>query len=209
MDFDERILEAADQFYQAAKLCGGHCDEAGEPEDWLVFPEIVNYAFAAELALKGLHWVHLGKPPHGHDLEQLCVNLPPMLVAEMAAHTFTPQALFRWRLHDVRSAFQDWRYALEKEELGLAIGFLSNLAAAAIYALRRDAPAPSKERPSNNGAAVANEADEKDRPYLLFADERATTADRPASAPALALWGQLWAQRARASQAIVPRGTAA
>lgn len=143
MDFDGRILEAADQFYQAAKLCGGHCDESGEPEDWLVFPEIVNYAFAAELALKGLHWVHLGKPPHGHDLEQLCMSLPPMLVAEMAEFSLTHPALLRGRLHEVRSAFHDWRYAFEKEELGLAIGFLSNLAAAAIAALRRDAPSPT------------------------------------------------------------------
>lgn len=134
MDFDARILQAAEEFFKAATECG----RADRPE-WLGYPEVVNYAFAAELALKGLHWVHRGQPSRGHDLEKLCMALPPAVVAELGERTGTG-SLFAHEVTELRNTFADWRYAFEREQLCVSLDFLAGLASAAIDALRRDAP---------------------------------------------------------------------
>lgn len=138
VEFDRRLLEAATQFYQTAEDAG-RVDLPHRPDVWLAFPEVVNYAFAAELALKGLHWLHLGQPSRGHDLHKLCTALPDAIILELSERTITP-ILFLERLAEVRDAFEVWRYAFEKEELCISIDFLQALAQGAIHLLERDAP---------------------------------------------------------------------
>ncbi|MCU4118873.1 HEPN domain-containing protein [Variovorax sp. N23] len=143
--FDHRILEAASQFCQAAEDAS-RTDLPHRLDVWLAYPEVVNYAFAAELALKGLHWLHHGHPSRGHDLHTLCVALPPQVVRELGNHTAdTPLFLFLERLAAVRDTFEDWRYAFEKEELSISIDFMRALAGGAIALLQRDAPPATDE----------------------------------------------------------------
>lgn len=142
--FDHRIIEAASQFFQAAEDAR-RTDLPHRLNVWLAYPEVVNCAFSAELALKGLHWVHHGWPSHGHDLHKLCKALPEARVQELskytATYTATAHHLFE-RVAEVRRTFEHWRYAFEKKQLGVNIGFLRAFAGGAIEMLRRDAPAP-------------------------------------------------------------------
>lgn len=137
-EFDHRILEAATQFYQAAEDAS-RTDLPHRLGVWLAFPEIVNYAFSAELSLKGLHWVHRGQPLRGHDLCKLCFELPQTLITELSDHT-AASPLFRERLEQVSDAFEVWRYAFEKDRLRISIDFLRSFAQGALEMLKRDAP---------------------------------------------------------------------
>lgn len=131
-----KMLEAAKQFHAAAVACGMGLDTT-DPREWLPYPEIVNYAFAVELALKGLQSIHLGAPSRGHDLAKLGAALPACVVDRVRGQ-HVPPVLFADRLHDVRNAFEVWRYAFEHGQMRISVTFLGGLAESAIAVLRDD-----------------------------------------------------------------------
>ncbi|MDM0029899.1 hypothetical protein [Variovorax saccharolyticus] len=135
-NFPSQMLDTAVQFMSAARQCGkvNGQDVSGE---WLPYPQVVNFAFAAEIALKALHVVHLGKPMRGHDLEALCNALPPEVTARVCGPDMN-QLMFGERLHAVRDAFEVWRYAYEKDSIGISVDFLARLAQSAIDTLMAD-----------------------------------------------------------------------
>lgn len=135
LELSGRILHAARQFLQAAKLCAHNGGEAA-PQEWLMYPSIVNFAFAAELALKGLHVVHFGKPVRGHDLSELCLALPADVMARVRGSS--NPARFEARLAEVRDAFEVWRYAYEKDSMSISTSDLHELAKSAVDVLAAD-----------------------------------------------------------------------
>ena len=130
------MLEAARQFHAAAVRCGMALDVADQNE-WLPYPEVVNYAFAAEVALKGLLLTHTGTFRRGHDLAALCASLPTGVVDRVRGPHTVP-ALFKSRVYDVRNAFEVWRYAFERNEMQISLTFLSTLSEEAISVLNTD-----------------------------------------------------------------------
>ena len=130
-----RILTMAEQFIKAGRIASDNGGPAA-PHEWLLCPSIVNFAFAAELALKGLHVVHSGKAPFGHDLEVLYLALPAEVQGRIRGSA--NPAMFNYRLHEMRNAFEVWRYAYEKDSIGVSTGHLHELAKTAIEVLIAD-----------------------------------------------------------------------
>ena len=123
----ERIAFQARQFVTAAQRCGGFHINGFDMKDWLPNAQVVNYALGAELALKGLQLLHMGKAERGHDLSKLCLSLP--LAVQEFVRKDMPKALFDERLHSLRLAFEEWRYAHESDvDISISIGFLEHLA---------------------------------------------------------------------------------
>lgn len=91
-----------------------------------VVPFVVNSAFSIELYLKALSLKH-GSALHGHELVKIYEGLPVNAKAEIEemalrcavdndagrAHNFVEF------LRELNNAFVDWRYAFEKERLGI------------------------------------------------------------------------------------------
>lgn len=128
----ERMLQAANEFYRAAVRCGRTLEDG-----WLPHPQIVNFAFAAEVALKGLRLVHNGDTWRGHALDAIFKDLPTA-VQDRVRGSEMPTALFLDRLGSVARAFEDWRYAYEQGSMSVSIEFLDGIAHSAIAVLRDD-----------------------------------------------------------------------
>jgi hypothetical protein len=134
-----KLLLAAHQFYLAAELCDRRSTPDGSA--WLIYPEVVNRAFACELALKGLIAGHSKVLAYGHDLKEL-FGMLPSTIQDHLRWPDIPVALFEERLHQVKDTFELWRYAHEWNSLTVSVQFLRKLAIAAIDALHGQA-APS------------------------------------------------------------------
>lgn len=127
-----KMLQAAQQFYEAGERCSLMDEAAGK--GWLPYPGAVNYAFAAELALKGLIRVHMKEDARGHDLEKLFNRLPSE-VQDVLRGPGTSSVVFAERLHEDRLTFETWRYAYEKGEVSVSLTFLPRLASASMQLL--------------------------------------------------------------------------
>lgn len=125
----------AQDFLTAAKRCGefDHADYEGRLSD----PQIVNCAFAIELALKGLQIIYLGKAEPGHRLDELFKRLPTEVQDKIRRKV--DETLFLTNLREVRSAFVEWRYAHEADELTIDYGFLEWMATRTIRMLQKKA----------------------------------------------------------------------
>lgn len=131
-----KLLTSSHQFYLAAERCG--IEESTDDAEWLAYPEVVNLAFACELALKGLIHVHVAKSAHGHNLTKLYEQLPQDVHQLIRGTNLAPQ-VFMERLASVSRSFELWRYAHEHSTLSVSIGFLRELARSLIEALRHEA----------------------------------------------------------------------
>lgn len=135
VEFDPgRMLRMAVEFYEVGILCGG-MPGMKPTRKWYAHPQVVNFAFAAELALKGLQ-VAFGvvHRPQGHDLRELFDALPPNVQDRIQGDSNT--VLKAERLERVSHAFSIWRYAYEHGELAISIDFLQGIALTAIAVLR-------------------------------------------------------------------------
>lgn len=126
------MLEVAEQFYRAAERCGGMLSE-----EWLPHPQVVNYAFAAEVALKGLRLVHRGDSGRGHDLAIILGDLPADVQDRVRGSAMAP-ALFVDRLRNVGKAFEVWRYSYERGQTSISVKFLEDVANSTIAVLQQD-----------------------------------------------------------------------
>jgi hypothetical protein len=132
-----RMLDAADQFCRAAERCEEALAPVPEaPRAWLAYPQVVNYAFAAELALKGLLHVHLSGAKRVHDLKDLYDALPVQVKDRVRGSTTA--ALFEASLQEVSGAFEAWRYAYERGAMHISLTFISELARSAVAALSHE-----------------------------------------------------------------------
>lgn len=132
-----RMLEAAERFFEAAERCGSRSRaDINNIGRWLPEPQIVTFAFAAEVALKGLQQVHNGASSGGHDLVKIVGNLPEDVQSRLRSNGYS-EAEFNSLLHEARDAFERWRYEYENAEASTVPPFfLKNLAASAITELR-------------------------------------------------------------------------
>ncbi|MDN8618921.1 hypothetical protein [Variovorax ginsengisoli] len=133
-----RRINAAERFFEAAERCGSR-DRADIHKigPWLPEPQIVAFAFAAEVALKGLQQVHNGTISGGHDLVKILGKLPEEVRSRLRFNSYS-EAEFTSLLHEVQHAFEDWRYEYEKAgPRTVPPFFLKNLAAVAIAELRK------------------------------------------------------------------------
>ena len=128
--FPQRSLRVAIRFLEA----GARCGSIDDMDNWLAQPQIVNYAFAAEVAIKGLHELHLGKRAHGHELAALFDKLPEGIRGQLrgskAAGTFDA------KLALVSNAFKKWRYVhQEANQHRVLIFFIRDFARQSIEVL--------------------------------------------------------------------------
>lgn len=141
------LLKGAKDFHLAAELCHARM-KIDDPSQWLLQPQMANNAFAAELALKGLHALHLGGPARGHDLVALFEPLPASVKGAVRGPAY-PLREFDKGLQGSRDAFETWRYAHEHARLRAHLSFLAKFAVSVIAVLEQDIeakrlrPAPS------------------------------------------------------------------
>lgn len=133
-----RMVSAAERFFEAAERCGSRDRaEIHEIGRWLPEPQIVMFAFAAEVALKGLQQLHNGATSGGHDLVKILGKLPEDVRSQLRLNAYS-EAEFTSLLQEVQHAFKNWRYEYENAEPTIVPPFfLKNLAAAAIAELKK------------------------------------------------------------------------
>jgi hypothetical protein len=140
------MLDTADQFFRAAERC--HERFSSHPtRAWLPYPQVANYAFAAEVALKGLQVVYLGNATRGHHLERLYRTLPENVQSRVSG-TAAQAVLLHERLGEISLAFETWRYAYEHNMLGISLDLISGLAQRAMGVLQDEVGPLSGHSPS-------------------------------------------------------------
>lgn len=114
----------AQDFLIAAQRCGKASFD--NIDDWLPVPQVVNCAFAIELALKGLQLICLGDAKPGHHLDKLFERLPAEVQNEICRDVDADS--FISHLQKARSAFAEWRYSHEADGITIDYGFLEWMA---------------------------------------------------------------------------------
>jgi hypothetical protein len=101
----------------------------------LVAPTFACGAFAVELALKALLLRQTGRAPRSHELEKLFKALPQTAQQAIrdAAAAARPATLvahplaFDEELKKLNTAFEEWRYVHEHDEMTVNMSFLHHL----------------------------------------------------------------------------------
>jgi HEPN domain-containing protein len=105
----QRQLDTATAFFLAGERCALELNFRAYGFHSISAPTIVNYAFAAELALKLIHSLAVGRPTSVHNLEELYGRLP------MDVKTNLPHLSEHGP--EIGRYFVDWRYPYEKDFL--------------------------------------------------------------------------------------------
>ncbi|MCA3643990.1 MAG: hypothetical protein IOC63_19490 [Methylobacterium sp.] len=101
----QRMMDTAVAFFLAAERCRLTLSFSRYPEHFVSAPQVTNYAFSVEIALKILTCT-LGGKKNGHNLKDLYESLPD----SQKLHLVFLEDAF----DEAASPFVDWRYPFEK-----------------------------------------------------------------------------------------------
>lgn len=139
----KQAFEAGQDFHEAALRCQRPSD-GDEDLRFLLSPEIVCMAFAAEMYLKALILRRVDRQG-GHNLQRLFEHglndeERELVRAEFARQEYAAPDAFDGLLQHIAGAFTNWRYLYERGEQGIDHSALGAFARAVYHAVRSVEP---------------------------------------------------------------------